>query len=570
MGTFFKRYRPFFLYAGVFSFFLNLLQLAPALYMLQVFDRVLTSRHQETLVLLTLLTVGALGVMLLLDVLRSRLLAGAAVAMDKRLGPSVLSTLLEGARQPGGIDNVHAMRDLGTLRTFLTGPGILSLFDAPWLPVYILVIFLFHPLMGAVAFVGALALFLLALLNEKLTRQPLEELQTRSRQAGRYVDLSLRNAEAVGAMGMAQRVTTAWQHANDKVLALQLISSQWGSRVSAMTRFMRQFVQVAMLGTGAWLVIGLDVSPGLMIAATILLGRALAPVETLIAGWRSLVEARSAANRLRELLGDEEDSSRATTLPPPQGKLGLDKVVFAIRGRDRPILKGVSLELLPGESLAILGPSASGKSTLARLVVGVWKPASGVVRLDGADVAAWPKEQLGPHVGYLPQDVELFAGTVCENIGRLGEADDAGVIEAARRANAHDMILHLPHGYDSQIGEGGTVLSGGQRQRIALARALYGSPRLVVLDEPNASLDAEGEEALMRTMRQLKDEGVTVLVITHRPAIIAAMDKVLVLREGNTEYFGPKEEFLAKVTRVARAGETPGLVPQTQPAGVGS
>lgn len=561
MREFFKQFRPYFLYAGFFSLFVNLLLLVPALYMLQVFDRVLTSRHEETLVMLTLLALGALVLMMILEILRSRLLAGAAVALDRRLGPRVLGVLLDGARQPGGIDNVHGLKDLGTLRAFLTGPGVLSLFDAPWLPIYVLVIFLFHPLMGAVACVGAVILILLALLNEKLTRKPLEELQTQGRLAGRFVDLSLRNAEVVNALGMTKGVTEVWQGSNRKVMELQLSSSQWASRISAMTKFMRQLVQVVMLGTGAWLVIGLNVSPGVMIAATILLGRALAPVETLISGWRNLVDARSAAHRLQDLLVDGVETAQ-TTLPAPKGRLSVDKVVFAIRGRERPILKGVSWELPAGESLVVLGPSASGKSTLARLVVGVWKPISGVVRLDGADVATWPREQLGPHIGYLPQDVELFAGTVSDNINRLGQADSEGVIAAAQRANAHDLILHLPNGYDTQIGEGGAVLSGGQRQRVALARALYGNPCVVVLDEPNANLDAEGEEALMRTMQQIKQEGVTLVVITHRPAIVASMDKVLVLREGNMDFFGPKAEFMAKMNRAAQSSGISGQAPQ--------
>jgi PrtD family type I secretion system ABC transporter len=298
-----------------------------------------------------------------------------------------------------------------------------------------------------------------------------------------------------------------------------------------------------------------------------LLGRALAPVETLIAGWRSLVDARSAANRLRELLPGGTPVSQMTELPPPLGELSVDKAAFVIRGRERPILKSVSFELAAGESLAILGPSASGKSTLARLLVGVWKPASGVVRLDGADVAIWPREQLGPHVGYLPQDVELFSGTVSENIARLGDVDSEQVIEAARRAHAHEAILHLPQGYDTPIGEAGAVLSGGQRQRIALARALYGKPRLVVLDEPNASLDAEGEEALMQTMKQLRHDGATVVVITHRPAIVVGMDKVLVLKEGSVEYFGSREEFLSKVTRLSRTAEPSGLAQPSRQQG---
>ncbi len=562
MGLFVRQYRPFFVYAGVFSLFINMLLLVPALYMLQVFDRVLTSRHVETLVLLTLLTVGALLVMMVLEMLRSALLASAAVNLDRQWGPRVLSLLVDGAGQPSSVQSLHGLRDLGTLRTFLTGPGILSLFDAPWLPGYLIVIFLFHPLMGVVATFGATALLALALLNEKLNRKPLESLQTESRRAGRFVDNSLRNADVVRALGMTPRVTAAWEAINHRVLSMQLDTARWTSRISAMTKAMRQLIQVAMLGMGAWLVIRLDVSPGVMIAATILLGRALAPVETMIAGWRAMVEARSAANRLRDLVAQQGDKPQSTALPAPTGRLVVNKVTFIVRGRDTPVIRQMSWELAAGEGLAILGPSASGKSTLARLLVGVWKPTAGVVRLDGADVASWERESLGPHIGYLPQDVELFPGTVSANIRRLEEPSDEAVVDAARRAHAHDLILKLPRGYDTGLGEAGAVLSGGQRQRIALARALYGNPRLVVLDEPNASLDEEGDQALMRTIRELKDDGVTLVLITHRPAFVAAMNKVLVLREGGAAFFGPKEQFLAKLSSERRAGEAARLVPR--------
>ena len=557
MRAFLNQYRSYFLYAGIFSFFTNLLLLAPAIYMLQVFDRVLTSRHEETLVLLTLITVAALMGMMLLEVVRSRILAGAALAMDRRLGAVVLDRLLEGALRPGAEQSLHGMKDVATLRAFLTGPGIQALFDSPWLPIFIVIIFLFHPLMGAVALAGAILIFLLALANERLTRGPLEQQQTEGRRAGRFVDLSLRNAEVVGALGMKAGVTATWERLNREALKRQLVAAQWSARITSLSRFTRQMIQVVMLGAGAWLVIDLHVSPGVMIAATILLGRALAPVELLIQGWRTMVEARSAMRRL-SMLATEPDAMPSTALPAPAGQLHSERVVFGFKGNERPVLKGVTFDLEPGESLAILGPSASGKSTLARLLIGVWRPLSGVVRLDGADVAAWSRAELGPHVGYLPQDVELFAGTVSDNIARLERGADEAVVEAAIRANAHDMILRLPQGYDTQIGEGGSALSGGQRQRIALARALYGAPKLVILDEPNASLDAEGEASLGKTLEGLKERGATVVVITHRPGIVSTMDKVLVLRDGAVDYFGPTDEFLQKVTPVGRAPEAAG------------
>ncbi len=551
MRDFVTRFRPFFLYAGFFSLFINLLLLVPALYMLQVFDRVIPSRSDETLVVLTVGALAALLVMMVLDLLRARLLASAGVALDRKLGPRVLSGLLSTARKPGSSEYVHGLKDVNTLRAFLTGTGIFALFDAPWLPVYLIVIALFHPLLGAVALAGALLLLGLAYLNEKLTRKGLEDLQAEGRKAGRFIDQTVRNAEVVNALGMVGGVTRKWEALNRGVLGYQVRTSQLGGAISGLTKFMRQFVQVAMLGAGAYLVIDLHVTAGVMMAATILLGRALAPVETAIAGWKSLVDARSAYRRLTQLLAENPLEAPVTELPAPRGDLAVEKVVFAIRGQDKAILRGVSFQLAAGESLGIIGPSASGKSTLARVVTGVWKPQGGVVRIDGADAATWPREHLGPHIGYLPQDVEIFAGTVAENIARMGDVDSEAVIRAATRANAHEMILRLPKGYDTEVGESGGVLSGGQRQRLALARALYGNPRLVVLDEPNANLDGEGEEALMRTMRDLKAEGVTLLVVSHRPSLLAGIDKVLVMREGLVEMFGPRAEVIAKVTRGA-------------------
>ncbi|HEX2198260.1 MAG TPA: type I secretion system permease/ATPase [Burkholderiales bacterium] len=538
MGELTARLRPFFVYAGLFSLAINLLLLAPPLYMLQVFDRVISSRSQETLMALTVATIAALGLMAFLDAVRARLLAAAGMALDRRLGPRVLDGLLS---RLSGADFANGLRDVATLRGFLTGNGVLALFDAPWLPFFLLIIFLFHPLLGAIALAGAFAMWLLAFVNERLSRGPLERMQGEGRRAGRFIDMSSRNAEVIGALGMLPAVTQRWARLNDAALREQRRASTVGGRFSGLTKFSRQFIQMAMLGAGAWLVLQEHVSAGVMIAATILLGRALAPVEMLVAGWKSLVEARAAWRRLAELLEANPPREPGTELPAPQGRVDVEQV-FA------KVIKRVSFNLAAGESLGIIGPSASGKSTLARLIVGVWKPASGVVRLDGADVAAWPREQLGPHIGYLPQDVELFAGTVAENIARLGEPDAPEVIRAAQRAHVHEMVLRLPKGYDTEVDE---ALSPGQRQRIALARALYRAPRLVVLDEPNANLDHDGDQALLRTLAGLKAEGVTVVVIAHRPSLLGGVDKLLVLREGMMDTFGPRADIMARMTRVA-------------------
>ena len=540
--------RPLLVYAGLFSLAINLLLLAPPLYMLQVFDRVLASRSGETLLVLSAVTVGALVLMALLDALRSRLLGAAAVALDRRLGPLLLDGLVARAARLGGAAYLGGLRDVATLRAFFNGQGLLALFDAPWLPLFLALVFLFHPVLGALALAGSVVMLMLAVINERVTRRPLEGAQAAARQAARFIDGSLRNAEVVSALGMVPAVTRRWARLNDGALLAQLRAGNAGGTLGGATKLVRQLVQTAMLAAGAWLVIKQDVTPGVMVAATIILGRALAPIETLVAGWRSLVEARSAWKSLKELMG-QQASQTTTELPVPTGAIEAERVTFAFPGAERPALRGVSFGVQAGESLGIVGPSASGKSTLLRVVLGVWKPASGAMRLDGADAAAWPRERLGAHVGYLPQDVELFAGTVAENVARLGEPDPGAVVRAAQRAHVHDMILRLPKGYDTEVGEGGQALSAGQRQLVALARALYGDPRLVVLDEPNASLDHQGDAALLATLDELKKNQVTVLIVAHRPSLLRGVDKLLFLREGAVEMFGPRAAVMARVTR---------------------
>lgn len=544
MREFVARFRPFFAFAGLFSLLINLLMLMPALFMLQVYDRVVSSRSTETLLMLLLLVFVALLLMAYLDVIRSRLLAHAGIALEKLLGARVFTDMIHRQASPLAKEPSHGLRDVGILRGFLAGPGIVALFDAPWVPIYVAVIFLFHPILGAMALAGAVMLLALAWLNERLSRESIDAMQLASRRVGRFADQSLGNAEAASALGMVVNLSRNWQGLSRGVLSLQLQMSRTASFFTGTTKFMRQFLQTALLAAGAWLVIEQMSTPGIMIAATILLGRALAPIESAIAGWKSLVDARSAYARLDRMLGVDTEVASVTALPPPDGAIAVERVVFGFPGQERPVIKGVSFVLSPGDALAIVGPSAAGKSTLARLLVGVWRPSSGGVRLDGADIALWPRERIAPFVGYLPQDVDLFPGTVSENIARLGDPDSTAVIEAATRANAHDTILRLPKGYDSPIGERGAMLSAGQRQRVGLARALYGTPRLVVLDEPNSNLDAEGEAALVDSIRRLRGDGVTVVVITHRNPIIAAMDKVLVLRDGVIERMGPPAEIL--------------------------
>jgi PrtD family type I secretion system ABC transporter len=448
-----------------------------------------------------------------------------------------------------GTGHLHGLRDVATLRAFFSGQGLMAVFDAPWLPIFLLLITLFHPILGATALGGAIVMVVLAFLNERLTRVPLERAQTQARQAARFIDVGTRNADVVEALGMAPALSRRWSALNEGALREHRRANAIGAGFSGFTKFARQLIQLVMLGIGAHLVLSQHVTAGIMMAGTILLGRALAPVETLVGSWKGLVEARAAWRRLRALLNEQVQEEAGTELPAPLGAVKVEQLVFRLPKAERPILRGVSFSLQSGEALGVIGPSASGKSTLARLIVGVWKPAAGTVRLDGADVSAWPRERLGPYLGYLPQDVELFTGTVAQNIARLGEPDAAAVIRAAQRAHVHELILRLPQGYDTEMGEAGAALSPGQRQRVALARALYGEPRLVVLDEPNASLDNEGDEALLRALADLKANGATVVIVAHRPSLLRSVDKLLVMNEGTVQMFGPRAEVLARLTR---------------------
>jgi PrtD family type I secretion system ABC transporter len=546
---FVSRLRPYVLLACAASVALNLALLIPSIYMLQVFDRVLSSRSNETLTMLSLLAALALALGYFADSVRAASLGWAGRNLDRFLSPLALENSLSQAAVNSRRCEPDVLRDIGQLRGFLSSGGILALFDAPWLPLYLLVIAMMHPLLGVAALLGAVVLVLLAALTEKLTRSYAQAATRSSRDAGAHVQALMRAAEAIVGMGMTKAAVAAWRNRHDELLLAQERLHKVSSRLGALARMSRQGLQVAMLALGAWLVVDARSSPGIMIAATILLGRALQPVEQLIGGWKAMIDARAAWARLSER--EAPAPVTATRLPAPTGSIELQRLLYA-PAPGPALIKSISLRIEPGESVGIIGRSASGKTTLIRLLLGILQPQGGAVRLDGADVSQWDREMLGEYVGYLPQDVQLVAGTVAQNIARLGCVNSERVVEAAQLAHTHDMIVRMPEGYDTQIGEAASTISGGQRQRIALARALYGNPRLVVLDEPNANLDAEGELALAATLKALKQRGTTVVMVGHRSSLMTQLDKLAVLNEGALEAFGRSDAVLARAGAVVR------------------
>jgi len=535
----------------VFSFFINLLMLVAPLYMLQVYDRVLSSRNETTLIMLTIIAAGLLVVFGLLELIRSRVLVRIGWKLDEKLNADVFKAVFARSVMKGGGGNSQSLRDLDSVREFLTGQGLIAFCDAPWVPVFLAVVFMFHPLLGFVALAGAIIIFTLALSNEFATRKPLAEASKESVSADSFVTTSLRNAEAVQAMGMMPGILERWRKKHADVLSRQSLASDRAGAILASSKSIRMMLQVGILGTGAYLAIQREITPGTMIAASILMGRALAPVESAVGQWRGFIKARSAFSRLNELMLAQEDDRDPMPLPAPTGEISAENAVVVPPGTRTPVLRGVRFKIEPGETLGVIGPSGAGKSSLARALMGIWPVASGGIRLDGADIHDWDKTQLGPYLGYLPQDVELFEGTVAENIARFREVDPDEVVRAAKRAGVHEMILRLPNGYDTEIGASGQSLSGGQRQRVGLARALYNDVRVVLLDEPNANLDTAGEKALLNALAEMKKAGVTVIMITHRPPLLGTADKVLALDNGQVQAFGPRQEVLQKYTRPA-------------------
>jgi len=552
--------RPFVSLAAIASLLLNLALLAPALYMLQVFDRVFASGSVETLVMLSIPVFILLALGYFMDAARARALAAAGRRIEASLAPAALASQLRQAANAGADRNDDALKDVAQLRTLLASSGVVAIFDAPWVPLYLLIITLMHPLLGGIAALSAALLMGLNLVTEYATRRHTERALQAARATHRRADSLVRNAEAIVGMGMTTPAIAGWQRQCAEQHDAQEKLSVATSRFAALARVSRQALQAIALALGAWLVIGREASPGIMIATTILLGRALQPVELLIGGWKALSEARGAWKRLcNRTLSDGPQSRLA--LPAPKGRLDVERIVFTPVPNRPPLIRGIEFSLLPGESLGVVGPSASGKTTLVRLLLGIRAPQAGKVRLDGADIARCDRDALGRAVGYLPQDVELFAGSVAANIARLQEPDPQAVIRAAQLARAHELILRLPDGYETEIGEGGCLLSGGQRQRLALARALYGDPRLVILDEPNANLDEEGDEALCSVLAELKARGVTVILVGHRRRVMNQLDKLAVLRNGALEAIGPAANVLARLRDGAKVVPFPTAEP---------
>ncbi|MFC7695111.1 type I secretion system permease/ATPase [Bradyrhizobium sp. GCM10028915] len=540
--------RGYFVTAAIFSLAINLLYLAGPLYMLQVYDRVIASASEITLLMLTIALLMALLALAGLDAVRARVLTRASIRLDQTIAARVMTAIIHRSAGAGGARS-QLLRDFDTFRQFVTGMGIHAIFDLPWAPIYIAVIFVLHPFLGAFALGCSILLILMALFNEWRVKLPLTEAGEAASRSYSFTEMSLRNTEVVRAMGMTEGLLRRWARDRTRMLERQVSASDRAATMQSIIRFLRLAMQSMILGLGAYLVIERLATVGAMFAASILLGRALQPVEQIVGSWRNLVSARGAFLRIRELLKADPQREVGLTLPRPQGRLSVEGLSYVPPFGSKPILRGVSFAIEPGEVLGIIGPSGAGKSTLSRHLVGVLAPSAGAVRLDGADVSSWIKKSLGQHIGYLPQDIELFADTVAVNISRFQEGEDREVILAARMADVHEMILRLPDGYDTQVGEGGAILSGGYRQRIGLARAIFANPSLLVLDEPSSNLDAEGDAALADCILQLKKRGTTVVIISHRPATIGVADKILVLREGVVEMFGPRAEILARLTR---------------------
>ena len=563
-----KACRAGFANVGVFTAVINLLMLAPALYMLQVYDRVLSSGNEMTLLMLSLMIVGLFAFMGVLEWVRSLVVIRLGTQMDLRLNPRVFQAAYEAslAGSKGAAGQVLA--DLTSLRQFATGQALFAFFDAPWFPVYLAVMFMFSPWLGLMALVGAVLLIALAWLNERLTQKPFADAGQLAQQAGLQASGNLRNAEAMEAMGMLDAVRQRWTGLHHGFLGRQNHGSERAAAVTAVSKCLRLTLQSLVLGLGAWLALEKQVSPGMMVAGSILMGRVLAPIDQLIAVWRQWGSARQAYERLTGLLQAQPARPEGMPLPAPGGRLAVEQVTALLPGSRRPCLNNLGFALDAGDSLGIIGASGSGKSTLARLLVGAAKPFEGKVRLDGADLQRWDKSALGQHIGYLPQDVQLFAGSIAENIARLGEVDADAVVAAAQLAGVHEMILKLPAGYDTLLGEGGSGLSGGQRQRVGLARALYRLPALIVLDEPNSNLDEAGEQALLAAVAKVREQRRTLILITHKPSLLSGLDKLLVLQNGQLQAFGPTARVLQDLQRAARPTVVPAPAPSRSPTSV--
>lgn len=541
----YKKFRAIFGATILFSFFVNLLMFVGPLYMLQIYDRVLTSRNETTLMVISVVAVALLVTYGLLEFVRSRMLVRAGLQFDSILSRPLFDRVARMQLVNPNNGSRTALGDADKVRSFITGQGVLAFFDVPWTPIFLILCFAFHPWLGWVATGGTVVIFILALLNEFLTRNDLKAANTEGQKASEFAGATMQNAEVIRAMGMQDALAERWKTKRDGMLISQAHASDWAGAVMASSKFVRMSLQVAILGTGGYLAMNGQISPGVMIAASIVMGRALAPVEQAVGQWKEFVAARQSNARLKKLFETIADEPERLQQQMPTGHLSAEGVTTVVPGTRDMILRAVSFDLPAGQTLALIGPSGSGKSTLARHLVGVGDPVNGSIRLDGVELSHWERNQLGAAIGYLPQDMKLFAGSVAENISRFkDDASDEEIIEAAKKAGAHEMISGLSEGYATQIGNDGARLSGGQRQRVGLARALFGNPCLVVLDEPNSNLDSEGEKALAQCLNQLKEKGTSVVLVTHKTNILGATDLTLILKDGMVQKFAPTKELL--------------------------
>lgn len=541
---------PWLTVAGVFSVAVNLLVMASPLYSFQIFDRVLGSAHVETLIYLTLIAGFAFAVLGCLDGLRASLMARIGTRFERQLAERLIAGGVDraAAGQAGG---GQALRDLSQVRAFMGGPAIIPLFDAPWTPFFLIALYMLHPWLGVTALASAVVLFALALANEKLLRPSAHESNRLQHLAQRQAETAIRNAETVRAMGLMPALAARWRVNHEAGLMAQETNCDLSAAIGGLSKFVRSFVQVLIMAVGAYLALRGELTSGGMIASTMLLSRALSPVEQAIGSWRQFIAARQSYAAVTAALAGSAASEARMELEAPKGQIDIERLRFPAAGATRPVLKNIDLSIRPGEAIGVIGPSASGKSTLCRLLVGAIAVESGAIRLDGADLSQWSPDALGRHLGYLPQSVELFPGTVAENIARMQAPDAAGVIDAAKLAGVHAMILRLPSGYNTLVGEGGLPLSGGQRQRIGLARAVFGAPAILVMDEPNSNLDGEGEVALLDAIRALKARGATIVIVAHRLHVLADMDRVALLRDGAVSLIGPRTEVLERLSAPA-------------------
>lgn len=537
-----------FLSVGFFSFFVNALMLVPTFFMIQVSGRVVPSSSTSTLLMLTLIMTVLIVTMGALEWVRSRIMVRISNRLDIMLSRDVYRASFKRALSSGGGDaTAQSLSDLTSLRQFFTGPGLFAFFDAPWFPIYTIVMFLFHPWFGWMTLFCGAVLAVLAVVNHRVTGSALAEANKENVASNVVTTKTLRNAEVIESMGMLDTLMNRWARRQRNIMLLQSNASDKGGVVSSTSKTFRIWSQSIMLAIGGYLVVTHQVNPGLLMAGSLLLGRALSPIDQMISSWKGFVAAKVQYDRLSKVMDDLKNEPERMPLPAPEGHIQVENLIVAPPGAKAPVIRSISFVAPAGSIVGIVGPSAAGKSTLVRALMGIWPPQHGVVRLDGADIASWDKHALGPHVGYLPQDIELFEGSISENIARFDKVDPEKVVEAAQMAGVHEMILMLPDGYDTVIGSDGVNLSGGQRQRIGLARAIYGNPRLIVLDEPNSNLDDVGERALGVALQKLKETGATVFIVSHRPNILTRLDRILVMAGGTISLYGERDRVIAEL-----------------------